>query len=78
MLKLFKNRKNKQQEFDIPSTHAVSVPLNDIPTYSKEVENGPSYPSINDFYNEPHDEEIIEMLQFDAYDKKSKTENTER
>lgn len=74
MLKLFKNKKHKQQEFDIPSTHAVSVPLNDIPTYSKEVENGPSYPSLHDFYNEPNDEEIIEMLQFEAYDKSKDTE----
>lgn len=75
MLKLFKNKKHKQQEFDIPSAHSVCVPLNDIPTYVREDENAPSYPSINDFYNEPHDEEIIEMLQFDAYDK---TEDTEK
>lgn len=74
MLKLFKNRKNKQQEFDIPSAHSVCVPLNDIPTYNKDIEDCPSYPSINDFYNEPNDEEIIEMLQFEAYDKSKDTE----
>lgn len=74
MLKLFKNRKNKQQEFDIPSSHSVCVPLNDIPTYNKDIEDGPSYPSLHDFYNEPNDEEIIEMLQFEAYDKSKDTE----
>lgn len=67
MLKLFKNKKNKKQEFNIPNP--VIASLNDIPTYNKEVENDTSYPSLKNFHNEPKDEEIIEMLQFDAYDK---------